>query len=139
MLDPHINHVIVFPKWISKIGVTQSNPNVSISSVILSLSLFFSLSVFLCFFVWSLLRGLLLANSMAEFSHYFQICSKNSVRKMVLVTGLDPLQGANKINGVCVFFLSPLVWFCMWLHEEVLSLLFLLHCACHWPLPIVGS
>jgi len=107
MLDPHINHVIVFPKWISKIGVTQSNPNVSISSVILSLSLFFSLSVFLCFFVWSLLRGLLLANSMAEFSHYFQICSKNSVRKMVLVTGLDPLQGANKINGVCVFFVSP--------------------------------
>ncbi len=67
----HINHVIVFPKWISKIGVTQSNPNVNISSVVFSLSLFFSLSVFLCFFVWSLLRGLLLANSMAEFSHYF--------------------------------------------------------------------
>ncbi len=50
-LDPHINHVIVFPKWISKIGVTQSKPNVNISSVVLSLSLFFSLSVFLCFFV----------------------------------------------------------------------------------------
>ncbi len=62
-LDPHINHDIVFPKWISKIGVTQSNPNVNISSVVLSLSLFFSLSVFLCFFIWFLLRGLLLAKS----------------------------------------------------------------------------
>ncbi len=107
-LDPHVNHVIVFPKWISKIGVTQSNPNVSISSVVLSLSLFLSFSVFLCFFVWSLLWGLLLANNMAEFSHYFQICSKNSVRKMVLVTGLYPLQGTNKVNGVCVFFCLPL-------------------------------
>jgi hypothetical protein len=55
-LDPHINHVIMFPKWISKIGVTQSNPNVSISLVVFSVSLFFSLSVFLCFFVWSLLQ-----------------------------------------------------------------------------------
>jgi len=27
---------------------------------------------------------------------------------MVLVTGLYPLQGANKINGVCVFFYLPL-------------------------------
>jgi hypothetical protein len=106
-LDPHINHVIVFPKWISKIGVTQSNPNVSISSVVLSLSLFFSLSIFLYFFVWSLLRGLLLANSMAEFSHYFQICSKNSVRKMVLVTGLYHCKELIK-SMVCVcFFVSP--------------------------------
>jgi hypothetical protein len=31
---------------------------------VLSLSLFFSLSVFLCFFVWSLLWGLLLASSL---------------------------------------------------------------------------
>jgi hypothetical protein len=30
---------------------------------------------------------------------------------------------------VCVFcFLSPLVWFFLWLPEEVLALLFLLHC-----------
>ncbi len=34
---------------------------------------------------------------------------------------------------VCVFcslfvFLSPLVWFFLWLPEEVLTLLFLLHC-----------
>jgi len=34
--------------------------------ILLSLPLFFSLSVFLCFFVWSLLWGLLLASSMAE-------------------------------------------------------------------------
>ncbi len=90
-LDPRRNHVIVFPKWISKIGGTQSNPNVSISSVVLRLSLFFSLSVLLCFFVWSLLWGLLLANSMAKFSHCFQNCSRNFVHKMVLVTSLYPL------------------------------------------------
>ncbi len=106
-LDPHINHVIVFPKWISKIGVTQSNPNVNISSVVLSLSLFFSLFVFLCFFVWSLLWGLLPANSMADFSHYFQICSKNSIRKMVLVTAFTHYRELIK-SMVCVcFFVSP--------------------------------
>jgi hypothetical protein len=92
-------------------GVTQSNPNVSISSVVLSRSMFFSLYVFLCFFVCSLFWGLLLANSMAKFSHYFHICSKNLVRKMVLVTNLYPLQGANKVNGVCVFFCLPLFGF----------------------------
>ncbi len=35
-------------------------------------------------------------------------------------------------TGVCfsffVCFLSPLVWFFLWLPEEVLTLLFLLHC-----------
>jgi hypothetical protein len=28
----------------------------------------------------------------------------------------------------CFFFLSSLVWFFLWLPEEVLTLLFLLHC-----------
>ncbi len=36
------------------------------------------------------------------------------------------------VSFVCVFFcfvfLSPLVWFFLWLPEEVLALLFLLHC-----------
>jgi hypothetical protein len=32
-----------------------------------------------------------------------------------------------KSVGVCLFFVSP-CWFFMWLLEEVLSLLFLLHC-----------
>ncbi len=59
--------------------------------VLSSLSLFFSLSVFLCFFVWSLLWCLLLASSMAESSRCFWNCSRNSVRRMVLVTGLYPL------------------------------------------------
>jgi hypothetical protein len=36
-----------------------------VSPLVLSLSLFFSLSVFLCFFFWSLLWGLLLASNMA--------------------------------------------------------------------------
>jgi hypothetical protein len=35
-------------------------------------------------------------------------------------------------TGVCflffVYFLSPLVWFFLWLPKEVLTLLFLLHC-----------
>jgi hypothetical protein len=83
-LDPHINHDIVFPKWISKIGVTQSNPNVNISSVVLSLSLFFSLSVFLCFFVWSLLRGLLLAKSsvwLISKGSFWKICGHSRVTR----------------------------------------------------------
>ncbi len=62
-----------------------------VSPLVLSLSLFFSLSVFLCFFVWSLLWGLLLASSMAESSRCFWNCSRNSVCRMVLVTGLYPL------------------------------------------------
>jgi SpoVK/Ycf46/Vps4 family AAA+-type ATPase len=41
---------------------------------VLSLPLLFSLSVFLCFFVWSLLWGLLLASSMAESSRCFHCC-----------------------------------------------------------------
>jgi hypothetical protein len=45
----------------------------------------------LCFFVWSLLWGLLLASSMAESSRCFWNCSRNSVHRMVLVTGLYPL------------------------------------------------
>jgi hypothetical protein len=53
-----------------------------VSPLVLSLSLF-SLSVFLCFFV--LLWGLLLASSMAESSCCFWNCSRNSVRRMVLV------------------------------------------------------
>jgi hypothetical protein len=39
-----------------------------VSPLVFSLSLFFSLSVFLYFFVWSLLWGLLLASSVAESS-----------------------------------------------------------------------
>jgi hypothetical protein len=62
-----------------------------VSPLVLSLSLFFSLSVFLCFFVWSLLWGLLLATSMAESSCCFRNCSRYSVRRMLLVTGLYPL------------------------------------------------
>jgi hypothetical protein len=62
-----------------------------VSPLVLSLPLFFSLSVFLCFFVWSSLWGLLLASSMAESSRCFRNCSRNSVRRLVLGTVLYPL------------------------------------------------
>jgi hypothetical protein len=46
--------------------------------------------------------GLLLASSMAESSRYLRNCSRNSVRRLVLVIGLYPLEGADEVGGEVV-------------------------------------
>jgi hypothetical protein len=50
----------------------------------------------------SLCCGLLLASSMAKSSCCFQICSRNSVRRLVLFTGPYPLLGADEVSGEVV-------------------------------------
>jgi len=68
------------------------------SPAVLSFRFCFSLSVGL-FFIMSLCCGLLLASSMAE---CFCICSRNSVCRLVLFTGLYPLLGADEVSGEVV-------------------------------------
>ncbi len=50
----------------------------------------------------SLCCGLLLASSMAKSSCCFRICSRNSVHRLVLFTGLYPLLGADEVSGEVV-------------------------------------
>jgi hypothetical protein len=53
-----------------------------------------------------LLWGLLPASSMAESSHCFRNCIRNSVCRMVLVTSLHPLKGADEVSGEVVIVKS---------------------------------